>query len=124
MIGGVQSTLATSVTVTGRPLPSSASSYVTVTASPSTICNTPALSVALSSIEPENWAVDGPVSVSSTTSPAGSESDAMVTSTDSSSSSLVFRPQSLTSIVAVLSQPYLLLFRSTVPASVQCARRM
>ena len=90
-----------------------------MTVSVSAIRSTPISSVSLSGIEPANRPVSMSVSVSVTVSPLGSESDSIVISAVSTRSLSVFKPQSLTWMVAVLSQAYSARSSSTVPASKQ-----
>jgi hypothetical protein len=81
-IGGTQSTTAVSVTVTlVWPCPSSASTYVAVIVLPWATHKTPGASVSDKAMLPPNVAVSGPVSVSSTGSPAGSDVELTVTVT-------------------------------------------
>src|ERR1043166_5361910 len=93
--------------------------YVAVIVSPSATCRTPAELVVDRLIVPWKRAVCGPLSVSVTVSPPGSDVEAIVTLTVSTTLSFVFRSQSLTVIVAVLLHGYFWLFKPIEPAREQ-----
>jgi hypothetical protein len=122
--GGVQSTVAFAVTITlVWPMPSLASTYVSVIVSPGVTRSTPAPPTVSTGIDPLKVAAEAATSVRVTVTPAGWVVEAIVTSTVSTTLLSWLRPQSETVIVTAPLHGYCGRSRDANPVSEQFTRR-
>ena len=103
-IGAEQSIVAVATFMPEPPCPSSASKYSTYTVSPGDTASVPAAPVVENTISPANRAAPAASSSSVSVTPDGSVSDDTTTSANSMAPSLVFKPQSVTEMLAMPSQ--------------------